>query len=128
MYYSYVKIEYVAMSFSPARTDLALKLLTLFYFTLLALTDRQKDRQRAEYTRYAWAGGTFFPVVLLCQFSVQAGNRFWFYILFMYLEYHTVVVLCFFLIWWEIVMVRTYLVYNAVVRLCRFFVVAGKLI
>jgi hypothetical protein len=29
MYYSYVKVEYVATSFSPARTDLALKLLTL---------------------------------------------------------------------------------------------------
>jgi hypothetical protein len=29
MYYSYVEIEYVAMSFSPARTDLALKLLIL---------------------------------------------------------------------------------------------------
>jgi hypothetical protein len=27
MYYSYVEIEYVAMSFSPARMDLALKLL-----------------------------------------------------------------------------------------------------
>ncbi len=27
MYYSYVEIEYVALSFSPARTDLALKLL-----------------------------------------------------------------------------------------------------
>jgi hypothetical protein len=27
MYYSYVEIEYVAMSFSPASTDLALKLL-----------------------------------------------------------------------------------------------------
>ncbi len=26
MYYSYVEIEYVATSFSPARTDLALKL------------------------------------------------------------------------------------------------------
>jgi hypothetical protein len=26
----------------------------------------------------AWAGGTFFPVVLLCQFLVLAGNRFWF--------------------------------------------------
>jgi hypothetical protein len=46
-------------------------------------------------TRYAWAGGTFFPVVLLCQFSVLAGNRFWFYIHLMYLEYHTVVVLCY---------------------------------
>jgi hypothetical protein len=29
MYYSYVEIEYVATSFSPARTDLALKLLSL---------------------------------------------------------------------------------------------------
>jgi hypothetical protein len=47
-----------------------------------------------KYTRYGWAGGTFFPVVLLCQFSVLAGNRLWFYILLMYLEYHTVVVLC----------------------------------
>ncbi len=47
-----------------------------------------------KHTCYAWAGWTFFPVVLLCQFSVQAGNRFWFYILLMYLEYHTVVVSC----------------------------------
>ncbi len=35
-----------------------------------------------------------FPVVLLCQFFVLVGNRFWFYILLMLLEYHTVVVLC----------------------------------
>ncbi len=28
MYYSYVEIEYVATSFSPARMDLAVKLLT----------------------------------------------------------------------------------------------------
>jgi hypothetical protein len=27
MYYSYVEIEYIATSFSPARTDFALKLL-----------------------------------------------------------------------------------------------------
>ncbi len=33
------------------------------------------------YTCFAWAGGNFFPVVLLCQFFVLAGNRFWFYIL-----------------------------------------------
>jgi hypothetical protein len=36
----------------------------------------------------------FFPVVLLRQFFVLVENRFWFYILLMYLEYHTVVVLC----------------------------------
>ncbi len=56
-------------------------------------TDRRTDRQMEKYTRCAWAGGTFIPVVLLCQFLVLAGNRFWFYIL-MYLEYNTVVVLC----------------------------------
>ncbi len=41
--------------------------------------------------RMGWRN--FFPVVLLCQFLVLAGNRFWFFIL-MYLEYNTVVVLC----------------------------------
>jgi hypothetical protein len=35
----------------------------------------------------------FFPVVLLCQFLVLAGNRFWFYIL-MYLVYNAAMVLC----------------------------------
>ncbi len=48
---------------------------------LLTLTDGQNDGRRNKYTRCAWAGGTFFPVVLLCHFSVLAGNRFWFYIL-----------------------------------------------
>ncbi len=32
---------------------------------------------------------------------VLAGNRFWFYILPMYLEYHTVVVLCYFFLFWR---------------------------
>ncbi len=66
----------------------------LLYIPLLALTDGQNYRQRNKYTRFSWAGGTFSPVVLLCQFSVLAGNRFWFYILLMYWGYHTVVVLC----------------------------------
>ncbi len=67
---------------------------TLFYsIPLLALTHRQTDgqtdRQRVKYTCFAWAGGTcprfalaggtFFPVVLLCQFLVLAGNRFCFW-------------------------------------------------
>ncbi len=65
----------------------------LLHIPLLALTNRQKDGQRHEYTCCAWAGGTFFPVVLLCQFLVLVGNRFWFYIL-MYLVYNTDVVLC----------------------------------
>ena len=48
------------------------------------------------YTRFEWAGGTFFPVVLLCQFLVLAGNR----VLVLHstyvhrVSYHTVVVLC----------------------------------
>jgi hypothetical protein len=57
------------------------------------------------YTRFAWAGGTcprfawagriFSPVILLCQFLVLAGNRFWFYILlFMYLGYRIVPYSC----------------------------------
>ncbi len=57
---------------------------TLFYSTLLALTYGQNDRQRVKYTCCAWAGGTYFPVVLLCQFLVLAGNRFWFYLLCTY--------------------------------------------
>ncbi len=65
----------------------------LLYISLLALMDRQNDGWRDKYTCYAWAGVTFFPDVLLCQFLVLAGNRFWLYIL-LYLEYNTVVVLC----------------------------------
>jgi hypothetical protein len=63
------------------RTGVSCFSVTLFYSTLLALTVKQNYRQRNEYTRFAWARGTFFPVVLLCQFLVLAGNRFWFYIL-----------------------------------------------
>ena len=56
--------------------------------------------------------------MLLCQFLVLAGNRFWFYIL-MYLEYNTVVVCVSFWFWQEIVFVlRKYLVYDTVAQLC----------
>ncbi len=79
MYYSYVEIEYVATSFSPARMDLALKLLTPY--PSLSPYSQTDDGQRNEYIRCAWAGGTFFPVVLLCaSFLVLAGNRFWCYL------------------------------------------------
>ncbi len=77
-------------------------------------------------------GGTFFPVVLLCQFLVLAGNRFWFYLLCTYVlrvQYSCGVVLVFWF-WWEIVfgvMYYMYLVYNTVVRLCQFFGCGGKL-
>ena len=50
---------------------------TLFYSTLLTLTDRQNDRQRNEYTGFAWAGGTFFPVVLLCCVSFWFWREMW---------------------------------------------------
>ncbi len=36
----------------------------------------QTDWRRLKYTCFTWAGRTFFPVVL-CQFLVLAGNRFW---------------------------------------------------
>ncbi len=76
---------------------------TLFYSTCLALTHGQNHRQRLKYTCcVGWKN--FFPVVLLCQVFVLAQNRCWFYILLMYLEYHTVVVWCqFFWFWWEMV-------------------------
>jgi hypothetical protein len=76
------------------RTGVSCFSVTLCYSTLLALTDRRNHRQRNKYTRFAWAGGTYFPVMLLFHFFVLVGNRFWFYILLMYLEYQTVVVLC----------------------------------
>jgi hypothetical protein len=82
----------------------------LFYFTLLAILEKQlaniPDRgflflrntlllySLSPYWRTEWLTETqihllrmgwrnLFPVVLLCQFFVLAGNRFWFYILLM---------------------------------------------
>ncbi len=70
----------------------------LLRIPLLAFIHRQNYRETDRITeeqihllRVGWRH--FFPVVLLCQFLVLAGNRFWFYTL-MYLEYNTVVVLC----------------------------------
>jgi hypothetical protein len=80
----------------------------LLHIPLLALMDGRNDSQRNEYTRCTWAGGTFFPVVLLCQFLVLAGNRFWFYIL-TYLEYNQLWRCVSFSFWWEIVCGFTYL-------------------
>ncbi len=36
----------------------------------------QTDGQTHQYTRFAWAGGTFFPVVLLCWFWRETGFGF----------------------------------------------------
>ncbi len=40
------------------RTGVSCFSMTLFYSTLLALTDRLNYWQRVKYTRFAWAGGT----------------------------------------------------------------------
>ena len=102
------------------------------------LTERRTDGQRNKYTRFAWAGGTcprfawaggtFFPVVLLCQFLVLAGNRLWLYILLC--TWSTIQLWCcvsFFGSGGKLFLVlRTYLVYNTVVRLCHFFCCGGK--
>ncbi len=66
--------------------------------------------------RFAWAGGIFSPVILLCQFLVLAGNRFWIYILLMYLGYRIVPYSCgvvlVFWFWREIVFGVTYKLSN----------------
>jgi hypothetical protein len=62
-------------------TLILLPMFKIYVFSYSRQTDRQTDKQTEKYTRFAWAGGTFFPVELLCQFLVLAGNRFWFYIL-----------------------------------------------
>jgi hypothetical protein len=90
------------------RTGVSCFSVTLFYSTLLALAHRQNDRQRLRYTRYAWAGGTFFSSCAVVSVSVLAGKWFWFYILLMYLEYHTVVVLCYFFLFWREIVFGTY--------------------
>jgi hypothetical protein len=48
MYYSYVKIDYVATSFSPARTDLALKLLSGKALKFQQLSGSKKTTRRTE--------------------------------------------------------------------------------
>jgi hypothetical protein len=89
-----IEREHFARGNGPSSLCNALGLLSLLKITHPSLSPyRRMELQRNEYTRFAWAGGTFFTVVLLCQFLVLAGNRFWFYIL-MYLEYNAVVVLC----------------------------------
>ena len=87
-------------------------------------TESQTEEQ-IHLLRVGWRN--FFPVVLLCQFLVLAGNRFWFYIL-TYLEYNTVVALCQFFGSGgkQFLVLRTYLVYNTVVHLCQFFGCGGK--
>jgi hypothetical protein len=57
-----------------------------------------KDRFRIESQihslRVGWNILFSFPVVLLCQFYVLAGNRLWFYILLMYLGIRSIKLWC----------------------------------
>ncbi len=57
------------------RTGVSCFSVTLFYSTLLAITHRQKDRQRVKYTCFAWAGGTFFQFQLFCCVSFCSGGK-----------------------------------------------------
>ncbi len=80
------------------------------------------------YTCFAWAGGTFFLVVLLCQFFVLVGNRFWLYILLC--TQSTIQLWCCVSFFGsggkQFLVLRTYLVYNTVVWLCHFFYCGRK--
>ncbi len=73
MYVLSVQYSCAVVSFFLFGGKANLVFLTLFYSTLLTLNDGRNDRRRNKYKRFAWAGGTFFPVVLLCCVS------FWFW-------------------------------------------------
>ncbi len=121
-----------------------LELLTLFYSTLLALTHRQTDGRTDRQTNTLALRGLEEPAhalrgleelflqlcCMLCQFFVLAGNRFWFYMLLMYLGYRTIQFWCCVIFFGsggkQFLVLRTYLVYNIVVWLCQFFSYGGK--
>ncbi len=87
-------------------------------------TDRMMDGEQIQLLCVGWRN--FFPVVVLCQLLVLAGNRFW----FTYLCTQSTIQLwcCFsFLVavgnsFWCYIR----LVYNTVVLLCQFFGCGGK--
>ncbi len=75
--------------------------LLLFSLSPYSQTESQTESQ-IHLLRVGWR--SLFSSCAVVSVYVLAGNRFWFYILLMYLEYHTVVVLCnFFWFWREIV-------------------------
>jgi hypothetical protein len=106
------------------RTGVSCFSVTLFYSTLLALTHKQNDWWRLKYTCCAWAGGTFFPVVLLCQFLVMVVTylctlstiqlwccvSFWFWreivfgVMYLFSVQYSCEVVSVFWLWWEIVL------------------------
>jgi hypothetical protein len=66
MYYSYVEIDYVATSFSPARTDLSVRLLTLRVFLRLAI-------RPSATSHCAWPCHSFFEVIALAIIILLMG-------------------------------------------------------
>ncbi len=76
-----------------------LVLLTLFYSTLLALSGKplQNDGRTDNETNKLASRGLeelYFQFLLLCQFTVLVGIRFWLYILLMNLGYRTMQLWC----------------------------------
>ncbi len=86
----------------------------LLYIPLLALTDRQNYRQRLKYTCCMWAGGTFFSSCAVLSVFGSGEKKVLVYIL-MYLEYHTVVVLCQIFWFWREIVFGTYVIHTVVV-------------
>ena len=85
---------------------------------LLALTNRLTDRESNTLASRGLEEPFFQLCCMLCQFLVLAGNRFWFYILLMYLEYHTAVMLCYFFIQREIVFVLRIVHTQCTIQFC----------
>jgi hypothetical protein len=73
MYYSYIEIEYVATSFSPARMDLALKLLIAVETSIFCPKSRDVPVQRMAGTGYVERGLQFFflPLIIFKVARVQ---------------------------------------------------------
>ncbi len=87
MYYSYIEIEYVATSFSPARTDLALKLLkhqsTTQPHQLLASYSQQTAlrvwySQRRPCASMPWESVHKRALILRASYSQRAALRVWY--------------------------------------------------
>ncbi len=104
---------------------------TLLLYSLdpYSQTDRQTDRQRNKYTRFAWAGGTFFHFQLCCCVSFwfwrEIGFGFtYYYVLRVPNSCGVVLFLC--SGGKQFLVLPTYLDYNTVVRLCHFCCCCGK--
>ncbi len=107
--------------------------LTLFYSTLLTLTDRQTDRQTDRETNTLASRGLEELFLQLCccvsfLFWREIGFGFTYYLR----TQGTIQLWCCVSFFGsggkQFLVLCTYLVYNTVVWLCQFFVVAGKLI